>query len=69
MNPSSLNIDFWLRRAKSSAVQSQKDMNQNRLGNELGETNKIFGSKLINNAGSPSTVESIFSARQLVICS
>jgi hypothetical protein len=46
MNPSSLDIDFWLRRAKGSAVQRQKDMNRNRLGDELGETNKCAGSEL-----------------------
>jgi len=28
MNPSSLGIDIWLRRAKGSAVQRQKDMNR-----------------------------------------
>jgi hypothetical protein len=40
MNPSSLNIYF-------SAVQRQKNMNRNRLGDELGETNKWSGSELI----------------------
>jgi len=53
MNPSSLEIDIWLRRAKGSAVQSQKDMNRNRLGDELGETNKLFASMLFDDEGSP----------------
>ncbi len=53
MNPSSLDIGLWLRRAKGSAVQSQKDMNRNRLGEELGETNKLFGSRLYDDEGSP----------------
>jgi hypothetical protein len=44
MNPSSLEID-------SSAVQRQKDMNRNRLGDELGETNKCSGSELIDDEG------------------
>jgi hypothetical protein len=39
MNPSSLSKDV-------SAVQRQKDMNRNRLGDELGETNKLYGSEL-----------------------
>jgi hypothetical protein len=39
MNPSSLGKDM-------SAVQRQKDMNRNRLGDELGETNKWFGIEL-----------------------
>jgi hypothetical protein len=39
MNPSSLNVDFWLRRAKGSAVQSQKDMY------------KLSGSELIDDEG------------------
>jgi hypothetical protein len=51
MNPSSLDIDLLLRRAKGSAVQRQKDMNRNRLGDELGETNKWFGSELIDDEG------------------
>ena len=51
MNPSSLNIDFWLRRAKGSAVQRQRDMNRNRLGDELGETNELFGSELFDDEG------------------
>jgi len=53
MNPSSLDIDLWLRRAKGSAVQRQKDMNRNRLGDELGETNKCFRSMLVDDEGSP----------------
>jgi hypothetical protein len=52
MNPSSLEIDL-------SAVQSQKDMNRNRLGDELGETNKWFRSMLVDDEGSPSTIENI----------
>ena len=51
MNPSSLGIDIWLRRAKGSDVRSQKDMNRNRLGDELGETNKWFGSGLFDDEG------------------
>ena len=47
MNPSSLDIGLWLRRAKGSAVQSQKDMY------------KMFGSELIEDEGSPSTIEDI----------
>ena len=46
MNPSSLDIDL-------PAVQRQKDMNRNRLGNELGETNKWFDSELTEDEGSP----------------
>jgi hypothetical protein len=53
MNPSSLENDIWLRRAKGSAMQRQKDMNRNRLGDELGETNKLFGSELYYDEGSP----------------
>jgi hypothetical protein len=41
MNPSSLDNDFWLRRAKGSAVQSQKDMY------------KWFDSELTEDEGSP----------------
>ena len=41
MNPSSLDIDIWLRRAKGSAEQSQKDMY------------KLFGSELYYDEGSP----------------
>jgi hypothetical protein len=51
MNPSSLSKDIWLRRAKGSAVQRQKDMNRKRLGDELGETNKLFGSELFIDEG------------------
>ena len=51
MNPSSLGIDILLRRAKGSAVQRQKDMNRNPLGDELGETNKYFFSMLVNDEG------------------
>ncbi len=66
MNPSSLSIDIWLRRAKGSAVERQKDMNRNRLGDELGETNKLFGNALSDDEGSPSTIENFISARQQV---
>ena len=41
MNPSSLGIDIWLRRAKGSAVQRQKDMY------------KYAGSTLFDDEGSP----------------
>ena len=46
MNPSSLGIDI-------SVAQRQKEMNRNRLGDELGETNKLFGSELTEDEGSP----------------
>ena len=49
MNPSSLGIDIF-------AEQRQKDMNRNRLGDELGETNKWFVSTLFDDKGSPSTM-------------
>jgi hypothetical protein len=41
MNPSSLDIDLWLRRAKGSAVQRQKDRY------------KLSGSTLFDDEGSP----------------
>jgi hypothetical protein len=52
MNPSSLDIDL-------SALQRQKDMNRNRLGDELGETNKLFGSKLFYDEGSHAVAKAI----------
>jgi len=36
--------------AQGSAVQGQRDMNRNRLGDELGETNKYAGSELTANS-------------------
>jgi len=59
MNTSSLGRDIWLRRAKGSAVQRQKDMNRNRLGDELGETNKLSGSELLNDEGSHAVAEAL----------
>jgi hypothetical protein len=65
MNPSSLDIDFWLRRAKGSAVQRHKDMNRNRLGDELGETNKLFGSELLADEGSHAVAVAFTDGRSL----
>ena len=45
MNPSSLGIDIWLRRAKGSGVQRQKDMY------------KWFGSELLIDEGSPNLLK------------
>jgi hypothetical protein len=64
MNPSSLAMDIWIRRAKGSAVKRQKDMNRNRLGDELGVTNKYAGSNLIDDECSPSTFENNYGVRQ-----
>ena len=57
MNPSSLRKDIWLRRVSFSGAktpacrQAGKDMNRNRLGDELGETNKYVGSELFDDEG------------------
>jgi hypothetical protein len=38
-------VDIWLRRAKGSEVQRQKEMNRNRLGDDPGETNRWSGNE------------------------
>jgi hypothetical protein len=55
-----LDIDLWLRRAKGSAVQRQKDINRNRLGDELGETNKLYGSILIDDEANRAPLKIFF---------
>jgi hypothetical protein len=71
MNPSSLDIDLWLRRAKGSAVQRQKDMYK-WFGSELiddeGCSYRVFfsGIRELTAFGSPSTIENFISARQQV---
>jgi len=64
MNPSSLGIDNWLRRAKGSAVQRQMEMY------------KYFGSELFDDEGSHAVSvgaraqsKLFYAARQQVTCS
>jgi hypothetical protein len=72
MNPSSLDIDLWLRRAKGSAVQSQKDMYKwfrSMLVDDEGCSYRVIffsGIRELTAFGSPSTIENIISARQQV---
>jgi hypothetical protein len=64
MNPSSLSKDIWLCRAKGSAVQRQKDMNRNRLDDELGETNNLSGSALFFDEARRTSFKNNYGVRQ-----